>query len=99
MEPRSIDELIEAAAELSESSTGLVDRLAGITARAGGAHVEVTVTVDGKLVGLELSDRALRLGADVLAAEIYRLTQQASASALAAGRAILEPVAGDELLP
>ena len=95
---RTVDELIEAAAELDERTAGLFDRLARITARASGEHgVEVTVNLDGKLIALELTDDALRMGADALGAEIYRLTQQASGSALAAGMDLLEPIAGDEL--
>ena len=94
----TVDELIEAAAELDEHTAALVDRLARITARAGGQHgVEVKVNLDGRLVGLELTDAALRLGAGPLAAEIYRLTQQASGSALAQGLATLAPIAGAEL--
>jgi hypothetical protein len=95
---RTVDELIEAAATLDERTTGLFDRLARVTGRAGGeSGVEVTVNLDGKLIGLELTDDAVRLGAHALAEEIYRLTQQAAGSALAAGMDILEPIAGDEL--
>ena len=92
---RTVDELIEAAAELDERTTGLFDRLARITTRACGEDgVEVTVNLDGKLIGLELTDEALHLGAGRLAEEIYRLTQRAAGAALAVGMDILEPVAG-----
>jgi hypothetical protein len=94
---RTVDELIEAAAELDARTTGIFDRLARITARAGDGDVAVTVNLDGKLIGLELTDDALRLNARGLAEEIYRLTQQAASAALAEGFAILAPIAGDEL--
>jgi hypothetical protein len=98
LDARTVDELIEAAGELDERTVGLVDRLARITASTVGKHgVEVTVNLDGKLIGLELTDDAVRLGAGPLAAEIYRLTQQASGSTLAAGMALLLAVADDEL--
>src|SRR5438067_1021083 len=95
---RTVNELIEAAAELDERTAGLFDRLARITVRASGElGVEVTVNLDGKLIALELTDDALRVGADALSAEIYRLTQRASGAALATGMDLLEPIAGDEL--
>jgi hypothetical protein len=94
---RSIDELIEAAAELDERTAGLFERLAGITAHAAGDGIEVTVNLDGRLIGLELTDAAIRRGAGELAAEIQRLTQLASATALADGFATLAPFEDDEL--
>jgi hypothetical protein len=91
----TVDELIEAAAELDERTAGLFDRLARISARATRDGVTVTVNLDGKPTGLELTDKALRLGAEPLAAEIFRLTQEAAATALAEGEAMLGE---DELL-
>ncbi len=94
----SVDELIEAAAELDERTAGLFERLARITAQATGEHgVAVTVNLDGKLIDLDLTDAALRLGASALAAEISSLTAQASAAALAEGFATLAPLGDDEL--
>src|SRR3954469_25050640 len=101
MEPDdlSIDELIAAGTELGDRAGGVFDRLARVTARAGGeAGVEVEVNLDGMIIGLDLTQEALRLGADALAEEIFRLTHKAAAAALAAGVAILAPVAGDELM-
>lgn len=95
---RSVDELIAASAELAERADGLLDRLAGVTARVSEQGITVVVTLDGMLVGLELTESAIRLGSARLAAEIYRLTQRAAGRALAEGITILEPVAGDELL-
>lgn len=95
----SVDELIAASVELGDRPGGLFDRLAGIIARAGGEHgVTVEVNLDGMLVGLELSDAAVRLRPDRLAEEIYLLTQRAAGVALAEGITMLEPVAGEDLL-
>jgi hypothetical protein len=94
----SVDELIAASAELDDRADGLLDRLASVTARLSENGVSVVVNLDGMLVGLELTDAAIRLGAERLATEIYRLTQQAAGIALAEGITILEPVAGDDLL-
>lgn len=94
---RSVDELIEAAVELDERTTSLVGRLARITPREGSDGIEVTVNLDGRLIGLELTEPALRRGADALAAEITRLTQRAAAAALADGMATLAPLAGEDL--
>jgi hypothetical protein len=75
-----------------------MDELARITARESGDHgVTVTVNVDGRLIDLDLTDDALRLGAAGLAAEIHRLTRRAAAAALAEGSAILAPMVGAEL--
>ena len=94
----SIDELIAASAEFDERAHGVFDRLARITARAAGGGIGVTVNVDGMITAVELSEEALRLPADRLAAEIFARTHEAAAAALAEGIRILEPVAGPELL-
>ena len=95
----SIDELIAASAELDDRAYGIFDRLARITARAAGeTGVEVEVNLDGMITAVELTAEALRLPPERLAAEIYRLTHQAAASALHEGMATLEPVAGESLL-
>ncbi|HEV2782938.1 MAG TPA: hypothetical protein VGX25_26415 [Actinophytocola sp.] len=94
----TIDELIAASAALDDRADGLLDRLARITARATEHGISVTVNLDGQLIGLDLTDAALRLAPTHLASEIHRLTLQASATALAEGITTLEPLAGDELL-
>jgi hypothetical protein len=94
----SVDELIAASAELDGRADGLLDRLASVTSRASENGVSVVVNLDGMLVGLELTDAAIRLGAERLAAEIHRITQRAAGIALAEGITIIEPVAGDDLL-
>jgi hypothetical protein len=95
----TVDELIAASAELDDRADGLLGRLGEVTARAASREhgIEVTVNVDGMLVGLELTPGSLDLGPRQLAAEIFRLAQQASGSALSQGLAILAPVAGAEL--
>jgi hypothetical protein len=100
MDPASmtVDELIAASADLDDRAGGLFDRLARITARARDNGIEVVVNLDGMLVGLELTAEALRLGAGRLAAEIFRLTQQAAGTALVEGIETLEPIAGEELM-
>jgi hypothetical protein len=94
----STDELIAASEVLADRTAGVFDRLAGITSSIVEDGIGVTVNLDGRLTGLELTDAALRLGPVRLAAEIFRLTQLASASAVADGLAVLEPVAGPELV-
>ncbi|MPZ85430.1 MAG: hypothetical protein GEV28_35605 [Actinophytocola sp.] len=96
-ESYTVDQLIEANSALNDQADGLFDRLGRITAAAAGRGVEVRVNLEGRLVALDLSPEAMALEPDELAAEIYRLTQEASATALSAGLAALEPVAGEEL--
>jgi hypothetical protein len=93
----SVDELLEANTTLNERADGLFDRLARVSATAADRGVEVRVNLEGRLVGLDLTVEAMTLPPDELAAEIFRLTQEASAAALADGLAALEPVAGEEL--
>jgi hypothetical protein len=94
----STDELIAASAELSDRTAGVFERLAAITSSIVEGGITVTVNLDGRLIGLELTDEAVRLDPTRLAEEIFRLTQQASASAVADGLAVLEPVAGPDLM-
>jgi hypothetical protein len=76
----------------------LFEALSRITARATGeAGVSVEVNLDGMLIGLSLTEQAVRLGTAALAAEIFRLTHQASAAALAEGIDVVAPLAGPEL--
>lgn len=81
---RSIDELIEIAEEIPDR-LGLAAGIAGVRAQARDAHVSVSVDVQGKLVGLEIADQALKLGPEQLAAEIRRLSTEAGTSALRDG--------------
>lgn len=96
-ESYTVDQLIDANAALNDRVDGLFDRLGQITAAAADRGVEVRVNLEGRLVALDLSPEAMALEPDELAGEIYRLTQEASAAALSAGLATLEPVAGAEL--
>ncbi|HET9138738.1 hypothetical protein [Actinophytocola sp.] len=95
----SLDELIAASAELDDRAYRVFERLARITARAAGeTGVEVEVNLDGMITAVRLTAESLRLPADRLAAEIFRLTSEAAAAALREGVALLEPVAGEPLL-
>ncbi|MGQ0838630.1 hypothetical protein [Actinokineospora sp.] len=92
------DELIAASTYLDDRADGLLARLGAITARARGAHgIEVTVNLEGMLVGLELGESPRTLAAAALSAEIERLVQEASVTALTDGLALLEPFAGPAL--
>ena len=93
----TVDQLLDANAAMNERADGLFDRLARISSAASGRGVEVRVNLEGRLIALDLSVEAMDLEPAELAAEIYRLTQEASAAALSAGLAALEPVAGAEL--
>ncbi|GAB3463966.1 hypothetical protein [Actinophytocola sediminis] len=83
--------------ELNDNVDELFTRLAGIECTAHGDGIATTVNLDGRLTGLTLSATAVTLPPDELAAEIFRLTQEASATALAEGLGALTPVAGEEL--
>jgi len=90
----SVDELIELGAAAAD---GVFDRLGAITATAADDGITVRVNLEGCLVGLELSPHALAAGPAALAASIFRLTQEASATALNAGIEVLAPEVGAEL--
>ena len=97
-ETYTVDQLVDATAALNDQADGLFDTLGRITATAAGSSgVEVRVNLEGRLLSLDLSPEAMALEPDELAAEIFRLTQEASAAALSDGLAALEPVAGEEL--
>jgi hypothetical protein len=96
-EAYSVDQLLEANAAMNDRADGLFDRLGRITAAAADRGIEVRVNLEGRLVALDLSVEAMGLEPGELAAEIFRLAQEASAAALSDGLAALEPVAGEEL--
>jgi hypothetical protein len=93
----TVDQLLDANAAMNERVDGLFDRLARISSAASGRGVEVRVNLEGRLIALDLSVEAMDLEPAELAAEIFRLTLEASAAALSEGLAALEPVAGAEL--
>jgi hypothetical protein len=68
--------------------------LGDITTTAAADGVEVTVNVEGKLVGLSIAPEARGPG---LAALIVRLTEEASAAALNEGIAVLAPFVAAEV--
>ena len=90
----TVDELIELS---TRSAPEVFTALSAITARASGDGIEVTVNLEGRLIALELAPHALAAGPGPLAAEIFRLVQEASATALNAGIEVLAPAAGDDL--
>ena len=90
----SVDELIELSTRATPEVFGA---LSAITATAAGDGIEATVNLEGRLIALALAPHALAAGPDKLAAEIYRLVQEASAAALNAGIEVLTPAAGEDL--
>jgi hypothetical protein len=89
-----LEELLDRSVQYEDATEGLFDKLGAIRASASGSGIALTVTLDGQLVGLTLSDEALELGGPKLAAEIHRLTTEAAADALSQGIATLTPVVG-----
>jgi hypothetical protein len=93
----TVEELLDANAAMNERADGLFERLGRISSAAADRGIEVRVNLEGRLVSLDLSVEAMGLEPEELAAEIFRLAQEASAAALSEGLAALEPVAGEEL--
>lgn len=93
---RSIDELIEIAEEIPDR-LGLAAGMAELRGSAQGEGVSLSVDVHGMLVDLQISDSALDLGPERLAAEISRLAAEASSSALQAGLRAVEAGCGPRL--
>jgi hypothetical protein len=96
-ESYTVEQLLDANTAMNERADGLFERLGRISSAASGRGVEVRVNLEGRLIALDLSVEAMDLEPAELAAEIFRLTQEASAAALSEGLAALEPVAGPEL--
>ncbi|GAA3012320.1 hypothetical protein [Actinokineospora diospyrosa] len=72
----------------------IAQRLNAITASATGQHgIEVTVNLEGKLIGLTLGTAQRRMTAPDLATEIQSLAKTAAAAALTEGMAVLAPFA------
>ena len=92
-----LEQLLERSVEFADATEGLFDKLEAVRASAGGSGIAVTVTLDGRLTELTLSEEALALGGARLAAEIHRLTTEAAADALSLGIAVLTPVVGIEM--
>jgi hypothetical protein len=90
----SVDELIELT---TQATPEVFTSLSTITATAKADGIEATVNLEGRLIALTLEPHALAAGPDRVAAEIFRLVQEASATALNAGIEILASAAGEEL--
>jgi hypothetical protein len=99
----TIDDLLAASVALSDQVDGLVDRLNAVTGHASSAGIEVTVNLDGRLIGVELTAGALKLGASDLGAELFRLSGLAATQAAESGAAVLRDsltgIVDPELLP
>jgi hypothetical protein len=93
---RSIDDLIEVAEGMSEASA-VSAGMDAIRATAHGEGISLTVNMAGMLLELELDEAALSLGAERLAAEISRLTGEASTSALREGLRGIKARCGDRV--
>lgn len=90
----TVDELIELSTQPTHE---VFAALSEITATASADGIEATVNLEGRLIALELAPHALAAGPGPLAAEIFRLVQEASAAALNAGIDVLAPAAGEDL--
>lgn len=91
MNELTVDELVE------QVTPEVFAPLSAVTATATGEGITATVNLEGRLIDLTLDPHALAAGPGPLAAEIFRLVQEASAVALNRGIEILAPVAGEEL--
>ncbi len=89
-----MDELIELS---TQPAPEVLAALSQITATASSDGIKATVNLEGRLIALELAPHALAVGPEALAAEIFRLVQEASTTALNAGIDVLAPAAGDDL--
>lgn len=94
MNELSVDELIELS---TQATPEVFTQLSAITGTATADGIVATVNLEGRLIALALEPHALATGPDRLAAEIFRLVQEASAAALNTGIEILAPAAGEEL--
>ncbi|MFI7674407.1 hypothetical protein [Actinophytocola sp. NPDC049390] len=89
-----MDELIELS---TRPTSEVFTALSRITATASGDGIAATVNLEGRLIALDLAPHALAAGPEPLAAEIFRLVQEASAAALNAGIEVLAPAAGEDV--
>lgn len=89
-----MDELIELS---TQTQPEIFTVLSAITATATGDGISATVNLEGRLIALTLEPQALAASPEILAADIFRLVQEASATALNSGIEALAPTAGEEL--
>lgn len=88
--PQTIEDVL--AEDEEREPLGASAALDAITRSAREDDVVVTVDLHGKLVGLELGQRAMALRPAALAARLDRLTAVAAEAALAAGAEVLAAV-------
>lgn len=94
---RSTEELLAAAEERLRLCADLPNRVDGIRGWAVNADqsIRVTTSVHGNLTDLFVSDEALALGPERIAAEIMHLAREATKAALAQGVGELSRALGD----
>lgn len=92
-----LEDLLETAVEFSDATEGMLERLAAIRVSLSDGGIDVTVTIDGQLVALSLSDKAMELGGPGIATAVHRLTTEAAARAISQGIAVLTPIVGIEI--
>lgn len=93
----SIEQLLAEADALPEPGT-LGAALDAINRSVSDETVAVTVNLHGKLVGLELAERAMSLPPAELADRISRATTEAAAAALADGMHLLTETCGEAVV-
>lgn len=86
---RSVNDLI-AIAERLPANRGLASGMAEIRGRASGDGVSLSVDLNGLLTELTVSEQALALGPQRLAAEITRLSSEACSASTRRGLVALE---------
>ncbi|GAA0517779.1 hypothetical protein GCM10011581_22020 [Saccharopolyspora subtropica] len=87
---RTIDDLIAIAEGIPERPMDLAASMDRIRGTAEGEGISLEVDLQGMLVELELTDQALALGPEGLAAELTRLSEEASFDALQQGLVAIE---------
>src|SRR5690606_5013855 len=92
---RTVDELIELAEEAE--SFGLAKGMEEIRGVARGKGVALAVDLHGMLTGLQLTEEALSLGPEQLAAEIMRLSGEACTASLQNGLRAIEAGCGGDV--
>ncbi|MBA8824515.1 hypothetical protein FHX42_001862 [Saccharopolyspora lacisalsi] len=93
---RSVDGLIRIAEDIPET-TDFAAGMDAIRNTARGEGIALSVDLQGKLVDLTLDDRALALGPHRLAAEISRLSDEASTRSLQQGMRAITTECGERI--
>lgn len=93
-----LEQMAAAFEEQAQRANDTVAQIAEVTATATGADDQISVTVgaEGRVVDLQIQDRAMRLGSEVLANEVRQVIDEAQDAYAARVRALLAPLTGDE---